>query len=100
MNAFIIEDRDGEVRVELKVDALNENFGRFQVYEVVGQSEAIMRAGIQFRALDYGKTDDLIAIANRYDLKVSFVNSRLGTTTTIRDFDDFSYSISLTDSLL
>lgn len=101
MNAYILEDRDGEVYVELKVDSISSDFGRFQVYEVVGQSDAEVRAGLQFRQVDYGTTDELISFADEKDLRVTFRNYRTQEDTVIRDWtDDHSFSISLTDSYL
>lgn len=101
MNAYILQDRDGEVYVELKVDSISSDFGRFQVYEVVGQSDAEMRAGIQYRQLDYGYTDDLLAFATEKDLRLTFRNYRTQEDTVLRDWtDDNSFSISLTDSWL
>jgi|SRR5690606_404726 len=99
MNSYIFEDRDGEVHVEYFVDAISPDFGKFQVYQTRGVSDAEIRAGIQFRELPYGK-DEFVEFADTYDLRLTFRDSRTQEDTVVRDWGDFSFSISLTDSYL
>ena len=96
MERLIFTDRDGQVNVQYKVDALSEDFENFTVYQVDGLEDAEIRAGIQFRQLAYSKTE-FIEFATEKNLKLEYLPLK-GSAVTLRDFDESdSFSISLSD---
>jgi len=95
MNVYRFEDRSGEVYVEYKVDSITKDFTNFTVYEVVGASDAEIRAGVDFRQLKYS-LKDFQDFATDNNLRLSFVDFNAQTTEIIQDWDlDSSESISL-----
>lgn len=89
MNYFRFTDRDGEVDVMYKVDALKPEFENFTVHEVVGLSDAEEAVGIQFGLLTYSRKD-FIDFAEQYNLNLEFYDHTLNVATVIRAVDTTS----------
>lgn len=81
MNSLIFAD-GASINVEYVTDALNDEFGRFTVFQVKGLDDAEVVAGLQFSQLDYD-TQAFKDFATDNSLSLIFLNATDGIASSV-----------------